>query len=803
MFPKKPTTTLPLRATGCAILINLLLLNPSSNAQEPLAEEATAATDSLGSVRDAVDLVQDSNIAESVARRPELKFANITIDGERSNLSLSSIPADAVNELEVMKAATPDLDADARGGSLNLTSQPGYQLNRPIRKAELSTLYSAKEGTWEYRANATYGQAFGGRIGMRITASYENINDRAEDWVVDWKSLSGDQDPKVPSKVFYFRNEFWRERSGVNGTLDFLLTPTLSAYFRFNHLQQRNAGHEPALLFQFEDGRHQSLENGRWQVESASVERNLQQWENHFRQSDFQIGGTLNLDPWKLDLRWYDEGWKVEEPDRMNLQFTRAPATVHYTQNSGGMPKIEVSPEDSDPAAFHFEEWQMQRFNDGSDRRIGTMNLRRNFSIGEVSGYWKSGIKRTENQKAQVTASQIHTGTADAQPLLMGQLEQRSSVQSLIRNHFHFGPFPDPNLARAYFSNEAQLLDPDLTRSRLKSDPGTYEVSELIEAAYSMIDLRFRNLRGIAGFRYEQTRLDFKANEVVIDALGAYERTRQTEGSNRYRELFPSFHLRYTLSPNLTAHASWTGSIKRPWYGSVVPYRFVNHDSREINEGNPLLRPTLYNNLDAALDYSYREDGMLSIEAFHREVEDLVFWSTTELQDGPFKGFKKGSNENGPSATESGWRLILNQELESVWDRLTGWSLMIKYTQQQTQTTYPDRPQEPMPVTYRPKHTTEATLSYNHAQYFMQLMLLNFSGELHAVNTEAWKDLRQEPVTTLNLSASYQINDRTRLFMDLFNLTRSQYRRYYGDPSRPFGESWNSRRIQLGLRFNL
>ena len=81
-------------------------------------------SDAIVSEKDAVDLVDDSSVREALSRRPDLSFVNITIDGEDSRRSLDSISADSVTSVEVMKAVTPDQDADSRGGSISLTTRP-------------------------------------------------------------------------------------------------------------------------------------------------------------------------------------------------------------------------------------------------------------------------------------------------------------------------------------------------------------------------------------------------------------------------------------------------------------------------------------------------------------------------------------------------------------------------------------------------------------------------------------------------------------------------------------------------------
>ena len=92
-----------------------------------LEESSAQNVDSefIVSEKDEVELVKDSNVSEAI-QRPDLSFSNVTIDGEGSRQSLDSISAEDVTSVEVLKAVTPDQDADSRGGSIRLKTRPSY-----------------------------------------------------------------------------------------------------------------------------------------------------------------------------------------------------------------------------------------------------------------------------------------------------------------------------------------------------------------------------------------------------------------------------------------------------------------------------------------------------------------------------------------------------------------------------------------------------------------------------------------------------------------------------------------------------
>ncbi|MGK0239236.1 MAG: hypothetical protein ACI92G_002711 [Candidatus Pelagisphaera sp.] len=52
-------------------------------------DEGEKRSDTIVSEKDAIDLIEDSSVREAISRRPDLSFANVTIDGEDSRRSLA------------------------------------------------------------------------------------------------------------------------------------------------------------------------------------------------------------------------------------------------------------------------------------------------------------------------------------------------------------------------------------------------------------------------------------------------------------------------------------------------------------------------------------------------------------------------------------------------------------------------------------------------------------------------------------------------------------------------------------------
>ena len=138
----------------------LLVVAMASNCVIGETAKEKSQSDAIVSEKDSVELVADSNVGEAISRRPDLSFANVTIDGEATQVSLDSISADSIASVEVMKAVTPDQDADSRGGSISLKSRPAYEQQSISTKISAETTYKSTLGDSGYDLNISIGGPF-------------------------------------------------------------------------------------------------------------------------------------------------------------------------------------------------------------------------------------------------------------------------------------------------------------------------------------------------------------------------------------------------------------------------------------------------------------------------------------------------------------------------------------------------------------------------------------------------------------------------------------------------------------------
>lgn len=106
------------------------------------------------------------------------EFNAFTIDGNRvgnRGFNTRTLVADGVSNYEVIKAATPDRDGDAIGGTINVVSRSAFQRDGREIRLSASTTYVDLADKWGYNGKVTFTDLFGifgetKNLGISVTA---------------------------------------------------------------------------------------------------------------------------------------------------------------------------------------------------------------------------------------------------------------------------------------------------------------------------------------------------------------------------------------------------------------------------------------------------------------------------------------------------------------------------------------------------------------------------------------------------------------------------------------------------------
>lgn len=384
-------------------------------------------------------------------------------------------------------------------------------------------------------------------------------------------------------------------------------------------------------------------------------------------------------------------------------------------------------------------------------------------------------------------------------------------------------------------ANPDQLVDrfQSAGNERLNAGENNYELGETITSAYGMMTQDYGNLRMIYGARYEET--EFSALWAWSDAPAD-----NLLNERNYGNFFPSVIGTFRHGDNHVYRAAWTNTVSRPNLNDLIPrdsdFIFDSEDPGQpgIDRlGNLNLGAQKSMNWDMSYDYFYKPAGNIGVAIFRKDISDFIYvHETSELRD--YVIFAPGEEEdgmideglfrtqqrrNGASQTVQGVEFNWQQQLNFLPDLFKGLGISFNYTLLKGESEFleeisnPDGGLDINVLTTQDYILSQPKKMYNFELYYEKgpvtlRTAYNYRGEfVRSASTRS----QTTPIQALNqengewdVSASYDINDKWRITMQLKDLTneygRDQYLGTFGRPTSQSnrGESGN---ISVRARF--
>ncbi len=770
-------------------------------------ETFESEADAIISEKDRIDLVEDASVAEAIDRRPDLAFSNVNIDGEGSGISLDSISADQVESVEVLKAVTPDLDADSRGGSVSLRTKPSYEARQLSVKGSLESSYRSQDGSMGYNGSLIMGgplnesRKWGGRMSLRWSDSSASYDGIFHDW--DTRNVDGSERFVLEDSRLSSYNRSITSKD-ISLSLDRKLGKDLSLYIRSNYETQDRQVFQPKAEFLFSKGDYVSVdEAGNASIEGGRIRRGITYYDETRDDIEISTGLDLRNDILDAEFKFTLLESESDRPVQLGLDFVMDDVDLQYDLAEPLYPIIAHPRGDSlaDASTYQFEDMSLRNRNSEEVDEITAINLKFKNLFADDRSFLKIGLKSRDREETNRTAGNVYDDFNGS--FTLDSVLSDFTIPDFLSGNYVMDTVPDQNLSIDYLSQRQNAFELNERRTREASDPNSYSAEEGVDAYYGMLNWVSGKWRTILGWRYEETSVAFNGNDVVIGEDGEYLETLPAVGDNAYGNGFPNAHLGFRASDSLSIIASYTETIKRPWYGDVVPTRSVDLEDRELEEGNPSLRPTLYTNWDLSADLKLAEENILSFEVFKRSIDDFVFQRKSIVSGGVFDGFELERKENSGSASIHGGKLTWQQPLRA--DYLPdGLSLNLNYIYQNSKIEYPNRLGETLDLAHTPEQEVNITFNYQGEKLFAQLKYDYVSNQYSRVGESAIEDRFTASEGSLDLMASYQLREKVRWYVELDSLNSPPlYHRYDGDPSRPSGYRDSAWRSQMGVKFEL
>jgi len=687
-------------------------------------------------------------------------------------------PSEMLERLEVIKALTPDMEADAIGGSMNLVmkSAPdrflfsanvagGYSelfSQRPFSSFYHNTINKqspAEINGNSYQAtaadfplsnlhyynqsspiNGTLGATIGDRflnkkLGVIVSASFQNFYRGSNS-----QRLVQDAQPayipagNTPSFSDAYERQYSTQtnRVGLQNKIDYVFNEKnkislFNLYVHQNEWQTRYTPDTTVGTNSSATSRSVSVEyRSRWQIQDIY---------NATLQGDHELSK-------KVKLNWsgvYSIA-KNQVPDMANYSFN---ANVLFDA-SGHLTAV-----DSSTYGTHMSRiWQHNSDQDWA----GYLNLTYTPTIFNKFFEFKTGgLYRAKTRTNYYNAYDLKAIYTTAQP---------------------FHTIDGVSLA---FSPAA-----DGTGNVTAVNSNSYTAHEDLASVY--IQTKFmatKYLQVLGGVRAENTQQDY----TTVMPLTFNARS----GVISYVDILPSIHFKYLLKPNQNIRLSYFKSVSRPGFGEVVPYNVPGEQFTEI--GNPYLKHVQADNLDLRYELFPGHADQLLLGTFYKKLQNPIEYFVTR-NGGPSALFIQPGNAN--QATNYGF--------EAVFTKYFGmFGVSANYTYTHSEVTTPkllyhyvtgvgvrtDSVSQTRPLQGQANNVGNLSLLYKNPKIGLEAQLaFTYTGDRIAQVSQYYNlDTWQKPFSQLDLSLEKKLDKHFSFYAKINNLTNAANQLYLKAPA--------------------
>ncbi len=787
---------------------------------------------------DAIGRYPDPNVAESLQRvagiaiqrdQGEGRYINVrgapsaftavSVDGVQvpavdpgtRAVDLDTLPSDIVSNVEISKTLLASQDADSIAGAVNIRTRSPFDRRRLVLNGYGGGSYNDYGGS-DVRAGATVSNVFGPNetFGALLSLSYSQTNRKPENIEAGWVKLETPEGDEVfgLEEALFKDYDTERTRQAVTGALEYRPSDDFRLFLRGSFAKFEDDEYRNQLLITFdEDNLQPGATDTSATFEDVTVGRQLRHRTQVNEITTVALGGERTFSNGAiLDATLSIADSSQTYPNRNELLFNSEVAEVSYDFSRDHYEptySLFTTGEHLDASNFEFRE-NVFRSNTTDQEDVAfqaNLELPSNLAGRDVT--WKFGAKYRTRDVTTDEERLRGRGDANAPTQSFGDLLSDSES----RNYdYLLGYKFDNGLGDDYFADYRS------TSSRRMPDSVTadYEAQEDILAGYGQARLDIGATNLVLGLRVEQTKFEGSAPTYTVTEDG--DEIYDTADVDRdYTDFFPSLTVRHSFSENLIGRFALTRSISRPEFNQIVPRRIEETDGSDIayEIGNPDLEPTLSNNVDLGLEYYFASLGVVSANAFYKDLTDYRYVLTYEDQlniGGTVFDAEFETPINAPDGHIAGLELNWQQKFGFLPGLLSGFGVFANYTWTEAEITtaqpYGGRTEFALPG--QSDNNYNVALFYENAGVSARLSYTKRSDYLEEINADDPDfDLFVEGREQLDFTASYDFGNGVELFTEAKNLTNSAGTRYYGSRERTYEHEKFGYNVFFGVRFKL
>lgn len=712
---------------------------------------------------------------------------------------LNGVLSNTVESIEIIKTLTPDRDADATGGVINIISKSAQE-EEPTLTGKALVGYNGLTGKPNYDLSASYGRKKN-KFGYLLSASYF-VSTRGQDRVdisyADYE-LDGTEYRK-PESITYEAFHIDRKNLGLTLDLNYDAGKHTTLYLRTNY----NKYYE----FQYSGSIGHSMEeyDSPTHVSDMNIYREGR-WRDYHRDIfNVNFGGKSLVKNWQVDYDVNLNKGLYDQPKYWNAGFTLNGQSAALDLSTPDLPVINYDTDAPRDMSNFTTRNYINRHERVDDRDAqATFNALRKINLGSSKSLdIKFGGRYRYKTNERFRNYYNHVLKTGEPAFRLSDYNSTYQRKEFLDGFTHLQGFPETEIMEQYFRDNGDKFEQDPTYTRQNTDPDSYNGHEDLAAAYAMGTLRMNKLDIVAGVRFERTSFSYKGNQVLLDETGKYISTTKIDHANTFHGFYPSLNIKYKISSRTNIRAAVTRSLTRPNYYDLVPWKEIERRRQRVNQGNPDLVQERAINYDLMGEHYFASIGLLSGGVFYKDVRDVLFDYSYVQQGGEFDGYRINTVSNGAKGRIYGMEIAWQQQFTFLPGALNGLGIYANYSYIQSKLTVPGIISErdiAMP-SMRP-HVGNLSLTYEKYGFSARISSYFFASFLAEVGDEASQDEHEKGRMQLDFSASQQITRRLKAVLNLSNLTRAKRGDYLGSREYPLNTYVDGWWGSAGLSFRL
>lgn len=834
--------------------------------------------------RSRIQELPDVNAAESIGRLPGVsinrsggeatkiairglspKYNLVTVNGVRipstggddRSVDLSLISSNMLDGIVLKKALTPDMDADALGGSVDLRLREApedFQFNISAQGGynQLQDYY----GNYNFAGNVS-NRFMDNKLGIMASFNIDEYDRSADKFSGEYRETNSGTDIYT-GRVVLREENVTRNRAGGSFLLDYKIPDgkiTANSFYSYLSWDGLNRVNNMTLTSPGESNRHYyntEVRGGNTSIFTGafSIEQDID-WVKY----DFGIARTTS---------------NTEAPGERTWRFTQEGGAFSDTEPDPGTPPQEVA---GYATPDTFKTFLSEVWIDDTEREENESSLTLNFEFplsisNDISGSIKTGGKfrwldRRNDVERQGRHGIHYGGSGNSMIRAINQANPDWNLDPLLDSYIYIpiSPFltdysrPDfldgeyplgytTNLSMLNRVTEVLSDSGEILRYSIPSLGNDYNGVERYQAGYVMGEFKLGKIfTFIPGIRYEQEYTKYNGwrfRETTPNNMqGDPGELEELESVRSHDFWLPMFHLIAEPTNWMKIRLARTKSLSRPDYILIMPMTRINSGQDYIVANNAKLRPSQSVNYDATISFYENYLGLLSISGFYKEVEDLIFQTNYRLRQGievPEGAFIPEHWRNSAPSTDL---FINNPEpafykgFEIEWQThfwylpsyLNGLVLNVNYTRiySEIEKWVPNVQQDtlinPPPFVVwsykvldssrttrmpdQPKHILNITLGYDIGGFSARLSYLYQTDKFISIGNKPILDSFTGEYSRWDLTLQQKLGMGIQVFANLTNLNNRPDENFSGDRYRsPTYTEYYGFTMDLGVRYN-